>query len=39
MQIPGFHWHDGDVYLDEQTYCLTDVWKYIKYWLSSSNFF
>ena len=25
---------DGNVYLIEEPFCLADVWKYFKYWLS-----
>ena len=37
LQIRGFYWQDGDVYLIEECFCLTGVWKYFKYWLSSSS--
>ena len=33
MQIPGFHWQDGDIYFIEEPSCLA----YFKYWLSSFN--
>ena len=31
MQISGFHWQDGEVYLIEETSCFAEEWKNFKY--------
>ena len=38
-QFPAFNDQNGNICLVQEPYCLVDVWKHFKYWLSSFNFF